>query len=281
MTAAALDLPVNKNLGFAWIVPYGGRDGKVAQFQMGWKGFVQLALRTSLYQRMNAKPINAEAFGGYDDVGEPKIIWENIDETKEAIGYVFAWKLTNGFTKVCYWPKSKVEGHAKRYSKAYQKGYDSPWKTHFDEMALKTVVKNELSRWGILSIQLERALKSDQATIKEDGEPDFIDAETETIKPDFGAPNELNDAPAETPKEKPTKAETKVNYARALVRLCGLDGIKESTLVSALCDAGKIDETLTTLTDIEKVNESALKWAHDNWSSGDNISARIKAVKVQ
>lgn len=182
MNAAALNLPVNKNLGFAWIVPYKKGGVKVAQFQMGYKGFIQLALRTGTYERLNAKPINQEAFAGFDSVGEPIIHWEKIDETKPTIGYVVAWKLVNGFTKVCYWDKAKVEAHAQRYSESYKGGFDSPWKSDFDKMAMKTVIKNELSRWGILSIELERALKTDQAVIKEDGEPEFIDVTATEIK---------------------------------------------------------------------------------------------------
>lgn len=176
MNAAALNLPVNKSLGFAWIVPYKNGDQKLAQFQVGAKGYVQLALRTSQYERMNAKPINVEALGGFDEVGEPIIHWDKVDESKPAVGYAFAWRLTNGFTKVCYWNRVKVEAHANRYSQSFKSGFESPWKTHFDDMALKTVIKNELARWGILSIELERAIKTDQAVLNEEGEPDYIDA---------------------------------------------------------------------------------------------------------
>jgi recombination protein RecT len=174
MIAASLDLPINKNLGFAWIVPYIDKGRKTAQFQMGYKGFVQLALRSGQYSRMNVRPVNAEAFDGYDEVGEPIINWGNLDETKPEVGYVFAWKLTNGFTKVCYWSKEKVEAHAQRYSQSYRKGYESPWKTHPREMAMKTVVKNELARWGVLSIQFQDALNADQS-VDANGEVEFPD----------------------------------------------------------------------------------------------------------
>jgi recombination protein RecT len=174
MIAASLDLPINKNLGFAWIVPYVDKGVKRAQFQMGYKGFVQLALRTGQYARMNVRPVNAEAFCGFDEVGEPTIDWNKLDETKPEVGYVFAWRLTNGFTKVCYWSKEKVEAHAQRYSQSYRKGYESPWKTHPREMAMKTVVKNELSRWGVLSVQFQDALERDQA-IDANGEVEFPD----------------------------------------------------------------------------------------------------------
>lgn len=216
MIAASLDLPVNKNLGFAWIVPYMDKGVKRAQFQMGYKGFIQLALRTAQYARMNVRAVNAEAFQGYDDVGEPKIAWDQIDESKEAVGYVFAWKLTNGFTKVCYWTRAKVEAHANRYSQAYRKGYDSPWKTHFDEMAKKTLVKNELSRWGVLSIQFQNAADADQG-IETDGEVAFpdntpapgakppLESKPIDIYTDPSGPTMTEPAVAEPPKPEPPK----------------------------------------------------------------------------
>jgi len=242
MIAASLDLPINKNLGFAWIVPYVDKGRKTAQFQMGYKGFVQLALRSGQYSRMNVRPVNVEAFSGYDEVGEPIINWGNLDETKPEVGYVFAWKLTNGFTKVCYWSKEKVEAHAQRYSQSYRKGYESPWKTHPREMAMKTVVKNELARWGVLSIQFQDALNADQAA-EVDGEVQFPDnpppeparkpplevkaevkpeAKTEAPLPNEGpsnkgpAPEPKAAAPApEPPKEEPAEPQPKPTPADA------------------------------------------------------------------
>lgn len=175
MIAASLRLPINRNLGFAWIVPYLQQGRRLAQFQMGYKGFIQLALRTGQYSRMNVRSVNAEAFGGFDDVGEPVILWDKIDEAKEPVGYAFAWKLVSGFAKVCYWSREKVEAHAERYSQAYRKGGETPWRTHFDQMAKKTVVKNELSHWGILSVEFQRAFEADQAIY--DGEAVYIDNE--------------------------------------------------------------------------------------------------------
>lgn len=172
MTAATLDLPIDKNLGFAWIVPYKGKG----QFQMGYKGYIQLGLRTGQYERMNARQVNAEAFQGWDEVGEPIIDWSQIDESKPTVGYVFAFKLVNGFTKIAYWPRERVEEHAKKFSQSYGGKYDSPWKSNFDAMALKTVIKNELARWGILSIEMQQAIKLDQATQEDiDAEPHYLD----------------------------------------------------------------------------------------------------------
>lgn len=166
--AASLDLPIDKNLGVSWIIPY----GQQATFQLGYRGFVQLALRSGAYARMNACPVNAEAFGGYDEVGEPVINWDKLDETKPAAGYAASWRLTNGFVKVVYWTKEKVEVHAKRFSQAYRGNKkDSPWFTDFDAMAVKTVLKAGLSRWGILSIDMQKAIIHDQGAQKD------IDAE--------------------------------------------------------------------------------------------------------
>jgi recombination protein RecT len=176
MTAATLDLPVDKNLGFAWIVPYKKGDHKLAQFQMGYKGYIQLGLRTGQYERMNARVVNKEAFQGWDEVGEPIIDWSKIDESQAPIGYVFAFKLVNGFTKIAFWPKERVETHAKRFSQSYKGKYQSPWDSNFDAMALKTVVKNELAKWGILSIEMVNAIKHDQATKESlDSEPEYLD----------------------------------------------------------------------------------------------------------
>jgi recombination protein RecT len=174
MVAATMDLPINPNLGFAYIVPYGG----VAQFQMGWKGFVQLAMRSGQYARMNAVTVNAEALAGVDEMGEPVIAWEKLDETKPAIGYVFGFKLVNGYTKIAYWSKAKVEAHAQRYSQAYRaKKKDSPWFTNFDAMGMKTVTKNTLAKWGVLSIAMERAITEDTGTRAnlDDAPPMYLD----------------------------------------------------------------------------------------------------------
>ncbi len=177
MIAAALDLPVDKNLGFAWIVPFKKHGEKFAQFQMGFKGYIQLGLRTGQYKRMNARAVNSEVFAGWDEVGEPKLDWDKLDESKPAAGYVFGFQLVNGYTKICYWTKARVEEHARRYSQSFKGGYDSPWKTHFDEMAMKTVIKNELSRWGIMSIQMQEAIAKDQAVIDVEGSVSYPDNE--------------------------------------------------------------------------------------------------------
>lgn len=197
MVAASLDLPIDKNLGFAHIVPYKG----VASFQMGYKGFIQLGLRSGQFKSMRDAKVNAEAFIGYDEVtGDPKIDWKKLDETKEPVGYAFAWRLTNGFEKIVYWTKEAVEAHASRFSQAYRaKKKDSPWFTDFDSMALKTVIKAALAKWAPLSLEMQTAITHDEGAVKgEDGEVVFMDNETaaEVKKPIFGGEEEKKEGPA-------------------------------------------------------------------------------------
>jgi recombination protein RecT len=187
--AATLDLPIDKNLGFAWIIPY----GELAQFQIGYKGYVQLALRSGRYEGMNAVLVNAEALGGFDNIGDPLIKWDLLDETQPPVGYAFAWRLTTGFTKVVYWPKTKVEAHARKYSQAFKQGKkDSPWVGEFDKMALKTLITNALRRWGIMSVEdraLALAFERDQsAAIDVDAIPIYPDNDEPPADPEPPTP---------------------------------------------------------------------------------------------
>lgn len=199
MVAATLDLPVNPALGMAHVVSYGDRTGaKIAQFQVGYKGYIQLALRSGQYKRLNAGPVNAEVFKGYDIVGEPILDWTELDPSKEPAGYFCAFEMLNGFTKVVYWPKKQVEAHAKRFSKAYQKGYQSsPWFSDFDSMATKTVIKNAITKWGVLSVEMQKAAVHDQAgQIDVDTEPVFVDRADDEAKP----VEPITDRPAPKPR---------------------------------------------------------------------------------
>ncbi len=168
-TAATMDLPINPNLGFAWIVPYKNKGKMQAQFQMGAKGYIQLGLRTGQYLRMNVVSVYENQFKGYNSLTEELDADFSIDGDGAVVGYCAYFKLINGFEKTIYWSKAKVEKHAKRFSQSY--GYESsPWKSDFDSMAQKTVLKHSLSKWGILSIEMQQAILVDQAIINnEDG----------------------------------------------------------------------------------------------------------------
>lgn len=163
--AATFDLPINPNLGFAYIVPYREKGVAVAQFQMGWKGFVQLAMRSGQYKTMNASPV----FEGQIHSHNPftgEFEFELEAKSDKVIGYVFYFKLINGFEKFTYMTREDAEKHAKKFSQSYKKGY-GVWKDDFDSMALKTVVKAGLSKWGILSIDMQKAIEFDQGEVVE------------------------------------------------------------------------------------------------------------------
>lgn len=175
MMAATLDLPINNNLGFAWIVPYGDQG----QFQIGWKGLVQLAMRTGQYLRMNVVEVYGNQFKKFNSLTEELDADFEIDGEGDIVGYCAYFKLLNGFEKTVYWSKDKVTKHAKKYSKAFSGSGSTPWKDvdQFHEMAKKTVLKNTLSKWGILSIEMQRAVIADQAIIRdaETLDVDYVD----------------------------------------------------------------------------------------------------------
>ena len=186
--AASLDLPINPSLGFAYIVPYkkydksiDQKDNKpIAQFQMGWKGFVQLAQRTGQYQTLNVSPVcEGELLAINPFTGEINLSHDS-KKSDKIIGYVAYFKLLNGFEKYCYMTKEECEKHGKKYSKSYDKPF-SKWQQDFDVMALKTVIKRLLGKWGILSIDMQTALESDQAIIKQDETYEYVDNETGEI----------------------------------------------------------------------------------------------------
>lgn len=171
--AAAMDLPIDPNLGFAYIVPYKGK----AQFQMGYKGFVQLAMRTGMYKTINATHVYEGEIESFNRItGEVKFS-ETGATSDKIVGYIAYFRLLNGFEKYEYWPIEKVREHAQRFSQSYGSNY-SPWKTDFDAMATKTVLKHLLSRYGVLSIEMQTAVKADQAVVHEtdDGEQyEYVD----------------------------------------------------------------------------------------------------------
>ena len=171
-TAAVLDLPINQNLGFAWIVPYKNE----AQFQMGWKGFVQLALRTGQYDKLNVIEVYKNQFVSFNAMTEELDADFGIEGEGEIVGYASYLKLNSGFEKTVYWSKTKVTNHAKKYSKSFGSSF-SPWSDNeqFHAMAKKTVLKNMISKWGIMSIEMQTAQTVDQAVIREENEVDYVD----------------------------------------------------------------------------------------------------------
>ncbi|KIL30468.1 MULTISPECIES: recombinase RecT [Bacillus] len=180
MVAATLDLPVDKNLGYAWIVPYKGR----AQFQLGYKGYIQLALRTGQYKSINCIPVHEGELQKWNPLTEEIDIDFEKRESDSVIGYAAYFELLNGFRKTVYWTKAQVEKHKKKFSKS-----DFGWGKDWDAMALKTVLKSMLSKWGILSVEMQKAVIEDNEEREriditdEMSEPEIIDAEPSEEKP--------------------------------------------------------------------------------------------------
>lgn len=207
--AATLDLPINQNLGFAYIVPFYNGKKKVyeAQFQMGYKGYVQLAMRTGQYKTINASEIYEGEIKSRNRLTGEFELGERTSDT--VVGYIAYFKLVNGFEKYLYMSKEEVEAHAKKYSQTYKKGYGL-WSTDFDSMAIKTVLKRLLSKYGILSVEMQnmaQALAVDGAVIRDKNgelEPDF-EGETIDVKTDVAeiiehnANSEVLDIDAEEP----------------------------------------------------------------------------------
>ena len=175
LMAATLDLPINQNLGFAWIVPY----GKAAQFQLGVKGLVQLAQRSGQYLNINVIEVYENQFESFNTLTENLTANFDLPGEGKIIGYAAYFKLINGFEKTCFWTTEKVIQHGKKYSKSFNNG---PWKSDFDAMAKKTVLKSTLSKWGILSIEMQTAVKIDQAVINDDQGESVTYVDHEEIK---------------------------------------------------------------------------------------------------
>lgn len=185
-TAAAMDLPISPGLGLAHIVPYKTKGVSYGQFQIGWKGFVQLAMRSGQYKTINATPILEGQLVDHNPfTGEMEFQQEAVSDKK--IGYLLYFKLLNGYEKYYYMTKEQCEAHAKRYSKIFSMYGKGMWKDDFDSMALKTVVKMGLSKYGILSVDMQKAVELDQADVSDEENVQYPDSTSET-EPEPGEP---------------------------------------------------------------------------------------------
>lgn len=160
LKAATLNLPINKNLGYAYIVPFKNKGKLTPQFQIGYKGYIQMAQRSGQYKALNAgilyegMEVKRDFLRGtFEIIGEPK--------SDKVIGYFAYFQLLNGYEKAIFMSKEDITNHAKRYSQAYGSEY-SPWKKQFDEMAQKTVIKRLLSKYGVLTTEFQDAVKEDE-----------------------------------------------------------------------------------------------------------------------
>lgn len=178
----SLNLPHSPQIGFYYFVPYEDkkRGIKEAQFQISYKGLVNLAIRSGQYKKIHAIEVKEGeliAYNAFEDTYEFKAETDFKKREKlPTIGYYGFFELLNGYRKELYWSKEEMEAHAKRYSASYRNGWSSSiWKTDFDKMALKTILRQLVSRYGIMSVDMQTAYTSDQAVLNEDLVPQYVD----------------------------------------------------------------------------------------------------------
>lgn len=202
----ALNLSPSPQLGQFYMVPFDNRKKgvKEAQFQLGYKGYVQLAERSGYYKKLNVLAIKEGELIRYNPLNEEiqvELIEDDVvREETPSMGYYAMFEYENGFQKAMYWSKKKMAAHAEKYSKAFSKNggmkslelleqgkipekdlwkYSSFWFTDFDGMALKTMLRQLISKWGIMSIDLQTAVDKDMAVIHEDGSAEYVENEQE------------------------------------------------------------------------------------------------------
>ena len=193
--ATALDLPLDPNLGFAYVIPYkNNRESNTeAQFQIGYKGFIQLAMRSGQYKTINVRDVREGEIVGEDFVSG-NLYFKKLSSGRESVpvvGYVAFFQLVNGFEKMMFWTVDEIKQHAMTYSKTYGSVIKSvreasKWTTDFDAMAKKTALKLLLSKYGILSVEMKNAITNDQLVVNERGEEMYednpvVDAEVEEL----------------------------------------------------------------------------------------------------
>ena len=211
MVAATLQLPVVPTIGLAYIVPYKGQ----AQFQIGYKGLIELAERSGQFRNIIDEVVYEGQLIAKNRFTGEFTFDENAKKSDKVIGYMARFDLINGFSKTIYWSKEEINEHAMKFSQAYRNGWSCPWKTDFDAMARKTVLKALFSKYAPKSIQMQSAIGFDQAAVRTSpdiatsADPITIEAfEVEYVDNPGGGETEAQ----ETAKE-PTEAQKKAAKA--------------------------------------------------------------------
>ena len=190
----SLKLSPSPQLGQYYLVPYNdNKKGKVAQFQLGYKGYIQLALRSGYYKKLNVFAIKKGELIRFDPLNEEievRLIEDDTErEQAETTGYYAMFEYLNGFRKAIYWSKEKMESHALKYSPGFaadkrKKTSYTFWSKDFDGMAYKTMLRQLISKWGIMSIEMQTAFDADYAVINEDGSKNYVETESDVIDVD-------------------------------------------------------------------------------------------------
>lgn len=179
MVAATMQLQVVPTLGQCYIIPYGSK----AQFQCGYLGILQLCQRSGQFKKILAAPVHEGEYVSGDEFDEDYVFDKSQKKSDKVIGYMAKFELLNGFTKVAYWDVEKVKKHASKFSQAYRTGYNSPWKSDFDAMAMKTVLKSIL-KFAPKSIEMQNAVTFDQAVINTNTS-DVQDLDIDAFTPEY------------------------------------------------------------------------------------------------
>lgn len=178
----SLNLPQSPQLANFYFVPFKNTKAGVteATFQLGWRGYIALAMRSGQYKKIHVTDIREGELKSYNPI-EDEYEFTPITDMKKrlespVIGYYAYFVLINGFKKTLYWSKEQMDEHAKIYSQSYRKGWDSSlWKSDFDKMAYKTMLRQLISKYGPMSVDMERAYVGDQSVIGDNGNVDYID----------------------------------------------------------------------------------------------------------
>lgn len=258
MVAATLDLPIDQNLGYVWLVPYKGK----AQAQIGYKGYIQLAQRSGQYRAMNAVAVHEGELISWNPLTE-EVAFDPMKKVSDTvIGYIGYFKLLNGFEKTVYWTKEQIEAHRQRFSKA---GGNSPWKSDFDAMAKKTVLKDLLTKWGPMSTQMAVAASKDEA------DPDPVNIEADETTKDKQAEdlfNQVSELPQESVKEVPkenaqseqTTTKTAPKKANKPTPVKAVEKEKKEPVTEKTDDVNEIIKTVPDETPDEEQTELLNHW---------------------
>lgn len=179
MVAATMQLQVIPTLGQCYIIPYGSK----VQFQVGYLGLLQLCQRSGQFKKILAAPVHEGEYISGDEFDEDYVFDKKQRKSDKIVGYMAKFELLNGFTKVAYWNVDRVKAHATKFSQAYRSGYTSPWKSDFDAMAQKTVLKSIL-KYAPKSIEMQNAVTFDQAVVNVNSS-DIQDLDIDAFAPEY------------------------------------------------------------------------------------------------
>lgn len=227
LLAQTLKLSLAPSLGLGYVLPYKTKDGYKAQFQLGYKGLIQLAQRSGQFERLGSRVVHEGEYIGQDEFGDDLFKFSHEYDDKPVVGYYAYFKLNNGFKKTFYMTKEQAKAHGKRYSRSYGNGKGTDlWTTDFDVMAQKTVLKLLLNRYAPLSVDLQKAIQSDQAVINTDGTYNYVDNATNDNVED--EPKKRTTVKNTILPQEPEEEETTIEYDEETGEVVGQSGNEKS-----------------------------------------------------